>query len=87
MIFSATTLVSGSARSISPRLLNEFTFVTADNLVEKAGHRWTSTGILQWVRTFTVSLPSAIAEMPWRPCEAITIRSQPFDPAVSIIAW
>ena len=49
--------------------------------------RWTSTGILQWVRTLTVSLPRTIAEMPWRPCEAMTIRSQPFDSAVSMIAW
>ena len=41
--------------------------------------RWTSTGILQWARTLTVSLPRTIAEMPWRPCEAMTIRSQPFE--------
>ena len=51
-----------------------------------AAHRWTSTGILQCVRTLTVSLPRTIAEMPWRPCEAITIRSQFFDCAVSMIA-
>ena len=50
-------------------------------------HRWTSTGILECVRTLTVSLPRTIAEMPWRPCEAMTIRSQPFDSAVSMIAW
>lgn len=43
-------------------------------------HRWTSTGALQWVRTFTVSLPRTIAEMPWRPCEAMAIRSQPPRP-------
>ena len=30
--------------------------------------------------------PRTTAEMPWRPCEAMTIRSQPFDSAVSIIA-
>ena len=29
--------------------------------------------------TLTVSLLSTIAEMPWRPCDAMTIRSQPFD--------
>jgi hypothetical protein len=51
-----------------------------------AAQRWTSTGILQWVRTFTVSLPRTIAEMPWRPCEAMTIKSQAFEPAVSMIA-
>jgi hypothetical protein len=51
-----------------------------------AAHRWTSTGILQCVRTLTVSLPRTSAEMPCRPCEAITIRSQSFDSAVSMIA-
>ena len=56
-------------------------------LEETAGHRWTSTGILQCVRTLSVSLPRTIAEMPWRPCDAMTIRSQPFASAVSIIAW
>ena len=51
------------------------------------GHRWTRTGILQCVRTLTVSLPRTIAEIPWRPCDAMTIRSQSFASAVSIIAW
>jgi len=50
-------------------------------------YRWTRTGILECVRTLTVSLPRTIAAMPRRPCEAITMRSQPFDSAVSIIAW
>jgi hypothetical protein len=52
-----------------------------------AHHRWTSTGIFECVSTLTVSLPRTIAEMPRRPCEAMTIRSQPFDTAVSMIAW
>jgi hypothetical protein len=52
-----------------------------------AHHRWTSTGILQCVSTLNVSLPRTIAEMPRRPCEAMTIRSQPFDSVVSMIAW
>ena len=51
-----------------------------------AAHRWTSTGILQCVSTLTVSLPRTSAEMPWRPCEAMRIRSQPFEAAVSMIA-
>ncbi len=42
-----------------------------------AAHRWTSTGILQCVRTLTVSLPRTSAQMPWRSCEAMTIRLQP----------
>ena len=50
-------------------------------------HRCTSTGILECVSTLTVSLPRTTAEMPWRPCEAMTTRSQPFDFAVSMIAW
>jgi hypothetical protein len=52
----------------------------------KSAHRWTSTGTLQCVRTLIVSLPRTIAEMPWRPCEAMTIRSQRFASAMSMIA-
>ena len=28
---------------------------------------------MQWVSTLTVSLPSTSAEMPWRPCDALTM--------------
>jgi hypothetical protein len=38
-----------------------------------SAHRWTSTGILQCVRTLTVSLPMTIAETPWRPCGPIGV--------------
>src|SRR6516225_8973678 len=48
--------------------------------------RTTTTGVLLWVSTSTVSLPSTIAETPRRPWEAITIASHPFFLAVSIIA-
>jgi hypothetical protein len=48
--------------------------------------RITTTGILQWVSTFTVSLPSTIAEMPRRPWDAIKIASHPVFLAVSIMA-
>src|SRR5437868_12601132 len=48
--------------------------------------RITTTGILQWVSTFTVSLPSTIAEMPRRPWDAIKIASHPASLAVSIMA-
>ena len=48
--------------------------------------RWTSTGMLLCVRTFTVSLPRTIADIPRRPCEAMTMRSQPLPSAVSMIA-
>ena len=49
-------------------------------------HRQTSTGILLWVSTLTVSLPSTRADMPFRPWEAMKIRSQPPLRAVSMIA-
>src|SRR5262249_39361016 len=48
--------------------------------------RTTTTGILLWVSTLTVSLPSTTAETPRRPWEAITIASHPLFRAVSIIA-
>ena len=66
--------------------LHAAAFSTCDITRGREAHRWTSTGILEWVSTLTVSLPRMMAEMPWRPCDAMTIRSQPFDPAVSIIA-
>src|SRR6516164_8997622 len=47
--------------------------------------RTTTTGMLLWVSTLTVSLPSTIAETPRRPWAAITIASHPLFLAVSII--
>jgi hypothetical protein len=47
--------------------------------------RTTSTGMALCVNTLTVSLPSTTAEIPRRPCEAMTTRSQPFCVAVSIM--
>src|SRR6516162_4705556 len=47
--------------------------------------RTTTTGMLLWVSTLTVSLPSTTAETPRRPWEAITIASHPLFLAVSII--
>ena len=38
-----------------------------------------------WVSTLTASLPSTIADIPRRPCEAITIKSHPLLTAVSMI--
>jgi hypothetical protein len=43
------------------------------------------TGIPQCVRSLSASLPRTIAEKPWRPREAMTIRSQPLDAAVSMM--
>jgi hypothetical protein len=48
--------------------------------------RTTTTGVVLWVSTFTVSLPSTTAETPRRPCDAITIASHPLALAVSMIA-
>jgi len=50
------------------------------------GGRTTSTGMVLCVSTLTVSLPSTIAEIPRRPCEAMTIRSHDFRAAVSMMA-
>lgn len=49
-------------------------------------HRTTNTGMVVCASTFTVSLPSTMAEIPRRPCEAMAIRSHPLDVAVSMIA-
>ena len=48
--------------------------------------RTTTTGMVLWVSTFTVSLPSTIAETPRRPWDAIKIASHPVFIAVSIMA-
>jgi hypothetical protein len=42
--------------------------------------------ILECVSTLTVSLPRTSAAMPCRACEAMAIRSRPFESAVSMIA-
>lgn len=55
-------------------------------LILAVQERWTSTGMLLCVRTFTVSLPRTIADIPRRPCEAMTMRSQLLPSAVSMIA-
>ena len=51
-----------------------------------AVQRTTSTGSVLCVSTFCVSLPSSSALTPRRPCEAITMRSQPCALAWSRIA-
>jgi len=53
---------------------------------EEHPQRYTSTGIFEWVRTLTVSLPRTTAETPRRPCEAITIKSHFLASAASMIA-
>ena len=49
-------------------------------------HLTTSTGTVECVRTFCVSLPRIIPVTPRRPCEAMTMRSQPLALAVSTMA-
>jgi hypothetical protein len=46
----------------------------------------TTTGMLVWVSTLLVTLPSSTAEMPLRPCEAMMMASQPLSSAVLMIA-
>jgi hypothetical protein len=48
--------------------------------------RYTSTGILECVSTFWVSLPSKSALTPLRPWEAIMMRSQPFFSTMLMMA-
>jgi len=49
--------------------------------------RYTSTGMLLWVRTLTVWLPKTTADIPLRPCDAIMIKSHPLFWAVSMMPW
>ena len=82
-------LVGGLSRHIDPQAcrLKKRPRLSGRTLANcHEAHRCTSTGILECVSTLTVSLPRTTAEMPWRPCEAMTTRSQPFDFAVSMIA-
>ena len=46
----------------------------------------TRVGMDVCVSTFVVTLPSTTAAIPLLPCEAITIRAQPFSFAVATIA-
>jgi len=48
--------------------------------------RYTSTGILEWVSTFCVSLADQKPRTPLRPWEAIIMRSHPFCSATRIMA-
>jgi len=48
--------------------------------------RYTKTGVFVCVRTLFVTLPSTTAESPPRPCDAMTMRSQPLSAAVAIMA-
>ena len=57
-----------------------------ERLALLGGQRHTSTGILLWVRTFAVSLPSNSADRPRLPCDAMTMRSHLFERAAPMIA-
>jgi len=77
-----------SARSRAARA-HRPTFYDAANeslRVAGLGRRHTMTGMALCVSTLRVSLPSKIADIPRRPCEAIWIASHPRFCAVSIIA-
>ena len=51
------------------------------------GQRHTNVGVVPWVRTLWFSLPSTRAAIPRRPCEAMTMRSQPRCFDSSRMAW
>ena len=68
---------------IAPHLL---CFRPSPSCFERArAQRYTSTGILLWVRTLTVWLPKTTADIPLRPCDAIMIKSHPLFWAVSMM--
>ena len=48
--------------------------------------RYTKTGVFVCVRTLFVTLPSTTADSPPRPCDAMTMRSQPLSEAAAIMA-
>src|SRR5262249_26840577 len=48
--------------------------------------RYTRTGVFVCVRTLFVTLPSTIADSPPRPCDPMTMRSQPLSEAAAIMA-
>src|SRR5262249_32400527 len=48
--------------------------------------RYTKPGVLVCVRTLFVTLPSTTADSPPRPCDAMTMRSQPLSEVAAIMA-
>src|SRR5262249_13779025 len=48
--------------------------------------RYTKMGVFVCVRTLFVTLPSTTADSPPRPCDAMTMRSQPLSEAAAIMA-
>jgi len=48
--------------------------------------RYTKTGVFVCVRTLVVTLPSTTAASPPRPCDPMTMRSQPLSEAAAIMA-
>ena len=55
-------------------------------LIKNRIQRHTNTGVFVYVSTLFVTLPSKIADSPLRPCDAITIRSQPRSVAAAMMA-
>ena len=68
-------------------LLKRFGAMSADpKRPARAFQRYTKTGVFVCVRTLFVTLPSTIAESPPRPCDPMTMRSQPLSEAAAIMA-
>ena len=82
------TLVARGMPAFTVKLLAQIRQVNDASAVKIpwCGDRTTSTGMVLCVSTLTASLPSTIAEIPRRPCEAMTIRSHDFRAAVSMMA-
>jgi len=58
-------------------LLIRFGVVSADPTPRPRIQRYTKTGVFVCVRTLFVTLPSTTADSPPRPCDPMTMRSQP----------
>lgn len=82
-----TAVGHGVSPSVRKRASRDLTGSTAQNAgAPRLSYRTTRTGTLEWVRTLVVSLPRSTPLRPFRPWEAITIRSQRFFFAVAMIA-
>src|SRR5262245_23854577 len=67
-------------------LLIRFGAVSADPTSRPRIQRYTKTGVFVCVSTLFVTLPSTTAASPPRPCDPMTMRSQPLSEAAAIMA-
>lgn len=80
------TRQAGSSNSVNHRAVPEQRLRYFSLHCAAHPQRTTSTGIVAWLSTFRVSLPRSMDMMLRRPCEVITMRSQPRCSAVLTIS-